>query len=75
MRGVVLSSPVALQVVPKALSAGVVVNATSDSVLRLVPPLVISDESLREAVNILRDVIAQSPVDKSPSSGTAVAAY
>lgn len=75
MRGVVLSSPVALQVVPQALNAGVVVNATSDSVLRLVPPLVIGDDSLREAVNILRDVIAQAQVDKSPSSGTAVAAY
>jgi len=75
MRGVVLTRPVALQVVPKALCAGVVVNATSDSVLRLVPPLVISDESLREAARILASVLAEAPRDDIGSSEPAVAAY
>lgn len=75
MRGVVLSSPIALQVVPKALSAGLVVNATSDSVLRLVPPLVISDEAIREAARILSAVIGDTQVDQTLGTSAAVAAY
>lgn len=75
MRGVVLSSPVALQVVPKALSAGVVLNATSDSVLRLVPPLVISDPSLHEAVQIVAGVLAEAQRGDIGSSTAGVAAY
>lgn len=58
MRGAVLERPVAPAVVSGALERGVVINATSDSVLRLVPPLVISDEALQEAVAIIADVFA-----------------
>ncbi len=75
MRGVVLSSPIALQVVPKALSAGVVVNATSDSVLRLVPPLIISDESIREAVSIVGEVLAQAQTQTAHETVSPVVAY
>jgi predicted acetylornithine/succinylornithine family transaminase len=75
MRGVVLERPIALQVVPKALSAGVVVNATSDSVLRLVPPLVISDHSLKEAVEIIAGILAETRSGEMVSSDTSVAAY
>jgi predicted acetylornithine/succinylornithine family transaminase len=58
MRGVVLNAPIALGTVPNALERGLVINATSDSVLRLVPPLVISDAALIEAVEILRESLA-----------------
>lgn len=58
MRGVVLHNPIAMSTVPEALERGLVINATSDSVLRLVPPLVISDAALTEAVEILRESLA-----------------
>ena len=58
MRGVVLKQPIAFSVVPAGLERGLVLNATSDSVLRMVPPLTISDASLTEAVDVLRGVIA-----------------
>lgn len=60
MRGAVLERPIAPVVVSSALERGVVVNATSDSVLRFVPPLVISDEALKESVAIIADVCAQA---------------
>jgi acetylornithine/N-succinyldiaminopimelate aminotransferase len=58
MRAAVLERPIAPTVVSNALERRVVVNATSDSVLRFVPPLVISDEALEEAVAILADTLA-----------------
>ncbi len=58
MIGAVLRSPVAFSVVAKGLEQGLVLNATSDSVLRFVPPLVISDEAIVEVVATLREVIA-----------------
>jgi acetylornithine/N-succinyldiaminopimelate aminotransferase len=66
MRGVVLHSPIALSLVPKALERGLVINATSDSVLRLVPPLVISDEALVESVEILKATIEAVASDAEP---------
>jgi acetylornithine aminotransferase len=59
MRGVVLERPVAYAVVAEALQHGLVVNATSDEVLRLVPPLVISEDSIRAAARILGEVLAR----------------
>lgn len=58
MRGVVLDSPIALMVVSRALQRGLIVNATSETVLRLVPPLVITDAAIEEAVGILGEVLA-----------------
>lgn len=75
MRGVVLTSPIALQVVPRALGAGLVINATSDSVLRLVPPLVIGEDSIRDAARVLREVIAQVQAEKPQEPAAPVAAY
>lgn len=57
MIGAVLKDPFAFKVVSRALEQGVIVNATSDSVLRFVPPLVISDAALVEALGVLRRVI------------------
>lgn len=58
MRGVVLKQPIAFAVVSAGLERGLVLNATSDNVLRMVPPLVISEASLVEAVGTLQGVIA-----------------
>jgi acetylornithine/N-succinyldiaminopimelate aminotransferase len=57
MIGAVLKSPLAFSVVAAGLERGLVLNATSDSVLRFVPPLVISDEAICEAVATLKEVI------------------
>jgi acetylornithine/N-succinyldiaminopimelate aminotransferase len=58
MIGAVLKTPIAFSVVSAGLDRGLVLNATSDSVLRFVPPLVISDAAIAEAVATLKDVIA-----------------
>jgi acetylornithine/N-succinyldiaminopimelate aminotransferase len=58
MLGVVLKRPIALSLVPAALEKGLIINATSDSVIRLVPPLVITDNALEEAVEIFKDAMA-----------------
>ena len=57
MIGAVLKSPIAFSVVAAGLERGLVLNATSDSVLRFVPPIVISDGALVEAVATLKGVI------------------
>lgn len=56
MVGVELDRPVAAEVVAEALAAGVVINNTSPTTLRFVPPLVISDEQIDEATEILGEV-------------------
>jgi acetylornithine aminotransferase len=58
MIGAVLKTPIAFSVVSAGLDRGLVLNATSDSVLRFVPPLVISDAAIAEAVATLKEVIA-----------------
>ena len=73
MRGVVLKSPIAFAVVAQGLQHGLVLNATSDSVLRLVPPLVISDGSLVEAVATLKTVIASVSLDPAATVATSSA--
>jgi predicted acetylornithine/succinylornithine family transaminase len=53
-----LEQPVAKQVAADALSAGLVINAVTDSALRLAPPLTVSDDEIDEAVAVLRKVLA-----------------
>lgn len=50
MLGAVLSAPVAAQAVRAGLRHGVILNAPAERVLRLVPPLVITDEEIDEAL-------------------------
>lgn len=50
MLGVVLAQPVAKDTVRRGLEHGVVLNAPSDSVIRLTPPLIISNDEIRQAV-------------------------
>ncbi len=53
LRGVVLTRPVAAQVAEAALNAGFVINAPRPDVLRLAPPLIISDADLDRFVAAL----------------------
>jgi acetylornithine/N-succinyldiaminopimelate aminotransferase len=50
MVGVAVRKPVARRIVARALEHGLVVNATSDDTLRLLPPLTITDAEIDEAL-------------------------
>ena len=58
MLGVELDRPCA-EVVKMALDAGLVVNVTADKVIRLLPPLVLSEADARELVARLAPVVKQ----------------
>lgn len=59
MIGVGLHQPVAKAIVKRALlEHGLVINATSDTTLRLLPPLTLTKAEADEAVALLRDAIA-----------------
>ena len=53
-----LTKPVAKSAATAALDAGLVVNAVTESALRLAPPLNVSDDEIDEAVGILDKVLA-----------------
>lgn len=53
MLGVVLKQPVAKEAVQVGLNHGVILNAPTDNVIRLTPPLVITDEELARAVDAI----------------------
>ena len=53
-----LEQPVAKTVAASALDAGLVVNAVTESALRLAPPLTVSDDEIDDAVAILAKAIA-----------------
>ena len=58
MLAVELASPVARAVVKMMLSAGVVVNATGDTAIRLVPPLNVTTEECDRCISTLTEVLA-----------------
>ena len=55
MLGVVLDSPIAKEVVSDARDRGVILNAPAESVLRITPPLVLTDEECDEGVSRLKE--------------------
>ncbi|MDN6236218.1 MAG: aminotransferase class III-fold pyridoxal phosphate-dependent enzyme, partial [Corynebacterium flavescens] len=57
MLGVVLNAPVAKQAVAEGLNQGLILNAPNESVLRLTPPLVISEEEIATATARLKTVL------------------
>lgn len=57
MLGVVLNKPVAKEVVAEGLKQGLILNAPNKSVVRLTPPLVISDEEIALALERLLAVM------------------
>lgn len=65
MLGVVLEQPVAKRVVKLGLEHGVILNAPADDVIRLTPPLVISDEEIAQAARRLTAAIAEASEEVS----------
>lgn len=59
MLGVVLNKPVAKEAVAVGLQHGLILNAPSSEVLRLTPPLVITDDELAQAVGRLHKVLEE----------------
>ncbi len=59
MRGVVLSQPIARAVVQKAFEHRLILNAIGDTVLRIVPPLVLTEAEVDIAVDILNQVFQE----------------
>ena len=57
MLGLVLDKPVAKQAVTRGLERGVILNAPSDRVIRLTPPLIISESELERAAELINDII------------------
>lgn len=51
--GVVLNEPIAAQVVQAGYGAGVILNHTSEDVVRLAPPLILTDEQVEQAAERL----------------------
>ncbi|AZA09366.1 acetylornithine transaminase [Corynebacterium pseudopelargi] len=58
MLGVVLDAAIAKQVVAEGLRQGLILNNPADNVIRLTPPLVISDEEIAEAITRLAKAIS-----------------
>lgn len=58
MLGLVLDEPIAARAGRAALDRGVIVNAVGDSVIRLLPALIITEEEVDEAMDRLREAFA-----------------
>lgn len=56
--GAVLKQPVAKQAVAEGLKNGLIINAPSDDVVRIAPPLVITEEDIADAVFKLSSVLS-----------------
>ena len=56
MIGIELTKPCG-EVVDKAIERGILINCTSDTVIRLVPPLVISKEQIDRVIAVLCDLL------------------
>jgi acetylornithine/succinyldiaminopimelate/putrescine aminotransferase len=50
----------AAPVVPAALERGLLVNRTSTTVVRLLPPFIITEQHVDEAIPVLRDAIGRA---------------
>ena len=59
MLGIVLRAPVAKEVVTRGLENGVILNAPTENVVRLTPPLTITDEELSTAIEAFAATLAQ----------------
>jgi acetylornithine aminotransferase len=55
--GIELEAPVARQVAESALAAGLLVNDATPSVLRLSPPLILSESEAQQGTEILKEVL------------------
>ena len=60
MIGVELEQPIAKQILTAMLSAGFVLNAVGDNILRLLPPLVITPAQIDRATFALKPILAEA---------------
>jgi len=59
MIGMQLSVPAA-EIVKKALSRGLLLNVAQDTVLRFVPPLIVTAAEIDEMIQILEGILAET---------------
>ncbi|MDW8107626.1 MAG: acetylornithine transaminase [Armatimonadota bacterium] len=59
MLGVELSLPIARTIVQKALARRLILNAIGETILRLTPPLIITEQEVDEAIGILETVFQE----------------
>ena len=57
--GIVLKLDIAKKLAQELQAAGVLVNATSDSLIRIAPPLVVTDKQVSDFIKIFREVAAK----------------
>ncbi len=57
--GIQLASPVAVEVVTKALEQGFVLNYIGDSIIRFLPPLIIQKEDVDALIPVLRKILEE----------------
>src|SRR3989449_5455244 len=60
LRALVLAEDLAPKVVAKARELGLLVNAVGDRVVRLAPPLTVSDEEIDRAADLLTEALAKA---------------
>jgi acetylornithine/succinyldiaminopimelate/putrescine aminotransferase len=60
LRALLLSEELATKVVARARDLGLLVNAIGERVLRLAPPLTVSDEEIDRAASLLAEAVAQA---------------
>jgi acetylornithine/N-succinyldiaminopimelate aminotransferase len=60
LRALLLAEDVAPKVVVKARERGLLVNAIGDRVIRLAPPLTVSDGEIDQAAELLQEAVAQA---------------
>ncbi len=59
MVGMEFALPIARLVMQEMLAQGIVINAVGDSILRFVPPLVVTEADCGRVVETLRDIVAE----------------
>ena len=57
MLGVVLTAPISAKVEASARDKGFLINAPAPDVLRLAPPLIITEDQARDFVDVLPEIL------------------
>jgi len=60
LRALLLSEDLAPKVVAKARELGLLVNAIGERVVRLAPPLTVSDDEIDRAAGVLAEAVAKA---------------
>ena len=57
--GIVLANPVAQKLIPIAMASGLLLNATSENVIRIAPPLVVKKKQIQEFITIFKKCLKE----------------